>query len=216
MAVSETQESLTYAEPPPPPEDIDAYKEGFKYLLWFVKLESISMLGVCAFVLYMFLSYQPQDSYFAIGVQGNQEELVSLAEPNMNKAALLAWISAAATQVTTFGFTDYAEKFAAAQKNFSPDGWKSYQDALIKSGLLRNVNLYQQIITSIPINTPIIQAEGILEGQYRWIVSVTLVQTIRAGNKKVTRYLPVTMILVKMPTAQNPMGVGINTWVETA
>ncbi|MEZ0226002.1 MAG: DotI/IcmL/TraM family protein [Alphaproteobacteria bacterium] len=216
MAGPEPQQPLTYAEAPPPPEDIDAYKEGFKYLLWFVKLESLSMLGICAFVLYMFMSYQPQDSYFAIGVQGNQEQLVGLTEPNMNKAALLAWISAAATQVTTFGFTDYAEKFAQAQKNFSPDGWKSYQDALIASGLLKNVNLYQQIITSIPINTPIIQAEGILEGQYRWIVSVTLVQTIRAGNKKVTRYLPVTMILIKMPTAQNPMGVGINTWVEVS
>jgi intracellular multiplication protein IcmL len=215
MAETEPQAPLTYAEPPPPPEDIDAYRDGYKYLLWFVKLESLSMLAVCAFVLYMFISYTPQDTYFAIGVQGNQEQLVGLTEPNMNKAALLAWIAASATQVTTFGFTDYAEKFAAAQKNFSPDGWKSYQEALVRSGLLKNVGLYQQIITSIPITTPIIQAEGILEGQYRWIVSVTLVQTIRAGNKKVTRYLPVTMILVKMPTAQNPMGVGINTWVES-
>lgn len=216
MGSSEPQEPLSYAEAPPPPEDIDAYKEGFKYLLWFVKLESLSMLGAAAFILYFFISYQPQDTYFAIGVQGNQEELVGLRDPNLNKAALLAWVAAAATQVTTFGFTDYAEKFEQAQKNFSPDGWKSYQAALVKSGLLKNVSLYQQIITSIPISTPIIQAEGILEGEYRWIISVTLVQTIRAGNKKVTRYLPVTMILVKMPTAQNPMGVGINTWVESA
>lgn len=214
MAGREPQEPLTYAEPPPPPEDVIAYRDGFKYLLWFVKLESLGMVAVAAFVLYMFISYQPQDTYFAIGVQGNEERLVGLTEPNMNRAALLAWVSATAMQVTTFGFTDYAEKFAKAQKNFSPEGWESYQAALIASGLLRNVNLYQQIITSIPISTPIIQAEGILEGQYRWIVSVTLVQTIRAGNKKVTRYVPITMILVKMPTAQNPMGIGVHTWVE--
>jgi hypothetical protein len=167
-------------------------------------------------VLYVFMNYQPQDSYFAIGVQGNQERLTDVKEPNVNRAALLAWVSAAATQATTFGFTDYEETFAKAQKNFSPDGWKSYQAALTGSGLLNTVVKYQQILSSIPISPPMIQAEGLLEGQYRWIVSVVLVQTTRAGTKRSTRYIPVTMILVKMPTRDNPMGVGINTWVEAS
>lgn len=195
-------------------EDIATYRDGFKYLLWFVKLETIAMLAGTVILLYTFINYIPQDSYFAVGVQGNREPLIPLAEPNMNKDALLAWVSAAATQVTTFGFDDYNQVFAAAQKNFSPEGWNSFQDALVASGLLKNVVGYQQLLTSIPISRPTILAEGLLEGQYRWIVSVVLVQTVRAGGEKKTRYLPVTMILVKMPTHDNPMGVGINTWIE--
>jgi hypothetical protein len=197
-----------------PEEDIYAYRDGFKYLLWLVKLESLAIVVATGIVLYVFMNYQPQDSYFAIGVQGNNERLFDVKEPNVNRAALLAWVAAAATQATTFGFTDYEEKFAASQKNFSPDGWKSFQTALTGSSLLKNVVQFQQILTSIPISPPMIQAEGLLEGQYRWIVSVVLVQTVRAGNKKATRYVPITMILVKMPTRENPMGVGINTWVE--
>jgi intracellular multiplication protein IcmL len=198
-----------------PEEDLYAYRDGFKYLLWFVKLESLAIVLATGIVLYVFMNYQPQDTYFAIGVQGNQERLLDVKEPNVNRAALLAWVAAAATQSTTFGFTDYQDTFAKAQKNFSPNGWKSYQEALTRSGLLQNVVKYQQILSSIPISPPMVQAEGLLEGEYRWIVSVVLVQTTRAGNKRATRYVPITMILVKMPTRDNPMGVGINTWVES-
>lgn len=214
MTATDQQEPQQAPDIPTPEEDIYAYRDGFKYLLWFVKLESVAMLVATGILLYVFINYQPQDSYFAIGVQGNNERLVDVKEPNVNRAALLAWVAAAATQASTFGFTDYEEKFAASQKNFSPDGWKSFQAALTGSGLLKNVVQFQQILTSIPISTPTIVAEGLLEGQYRWIVSVVLVQTVRAGNKKTTRYVPIMMILVKMPTRENPMGVGINTWVE--
>lgn len=214
MATTDEQKTPETADVITPEEDIYAYRDGFKYLLWFVKLESLAIVVATGIVLYIFMNYQPQDSYFAIGVQGNREQLVDVKEPNVNRAALLAWVAAAATQATTFGFTDYEEKFAASQKNFSPDGWKSFQTALMGSQLLKNVIKYQQILTSIPISPPMIQAEGLLEGEYRWIVSVVLVQTVRAGNKRTTRYVPITMILVKMPTRENPMGVGINTWVE--
>jgi intracellular multiplication protein IcmL len=214
MSDPDQQTALAPDPPPPPDEEISSYRDGFKYILWFVKLESFVVLVMTAVVLYTFINYRPQDGYYAIGVQGNEEKLVDVKEPNVNKAALLAWVSASATQATTFGFDNIEETFAKAQKNFSPDGWKSFHEALNRSGLLVNVVKYQQILTSIPISTPNIVAEGLLEGQYRWVVQVVLVQTVRAGTKKATRYVPVTMILVKMPTHENPMGVGINTWFE--
>ncbi len=216
MAAPEQQTATAKETPPPSDVEIQSYADGFKYILWFIKLESVAIVVMMVIVLYTFINYRPQDSYYAIGVQGNQEKLVDVKEPNVNKAALLAWIAAAATQATTFGFDNVDETFDKARKNFSPDGWKSFYDALTHSGLITNVVKYQQILTSIPITTPTILAEGLLEGQYRWVVQVVLVQTVRAGTKKQTRYVPVTMILVKMPTHDNPMGVGINTWVEAS
>jgi hypothetical protein len=212
-AASQEERSLAIATAMESDDEILSYRDGFRNLLWFVRIESIVMLGMAGFLLWWISNVVPQDRYFAVGVAGNSTQMVGLREPNMNKQALLAWVSAAATQVMTFGFTDLEESFEKSMKNFSPAGWKSFQEALTRTALLKNVVAYQQLVTAIPISTPQIEAEGILEGEYRWVVSVTLAVTTRAGAKRNTNYQRVMMILVKMPTAQNPMGIGINTWV---
>jgi hypothetical protein len=195
-------------------EDTSSYRDGFKAMLWLIKLETLVMLVMTGVVAYYISFVVPEDTYFAIGVQGNNEKLMGLKEPNLNHDALLAWVSSTATQVMTFGFDDIDERFALAKTRFSPDGWKSFQKAIIRAGILKDVVLYQQLITAIPISTPTIIAEGEYEGIYRWIVNVQIIETTRAGNKKLARKTGVSMILVKMPTLANPMGIGIHTWSE--
>lgn len=194
-------------------EDILSYRDGFRNLIWLVKIESLVMVLMAGFV-YWYLSHiVPYDTYFAIGAGGNKTMMVGLSEPNTNKQTLLAWVARAATQVMTFGFDDLDQRFALASENFSPEGWRSFQASVNAGEFLNNVKDFQQIITAIPISVPTIQAEGILEGEYRWVVQVNLAVTVRAGNVKTTTRQNVNLILVKMPTQQNPMGLGIRTWV---
>jgi hypothetical protein len=195
-----------------PDTEIMSYRDGFRNLIWFVKIESLLMVALSIFVYWYISNVVPHDSYFAVGVAGNKSRLVGLTEPNTNKQTLLAWVSRAATQVMTFGFDDLDERMAQSSQLFSPSGWESFNKAINAGEFLNNVRNFQQIITAIPISTPQIQAEGILEGEYRWVVQVPLAVTVRAGGQKNIYKQTVNLILVKMPTTQNPMGLGIRTW----
>lgn len=193
-------------------DELMSYKTGFRNLLWVVKLESFVIIGLLCAVYYMCDYVLPQDRFFAVSAAGTRQQMVGLREPNLNKAALISWLSAATTEIMTFNFLNYDEVFGKSKRYFTADGWESFSTALLKSGLLKSVTDYQQVVTSIPREQPTVVAEGVIEGQYRWVMNLTLVMTIRAGSKKSTKGFNVMVILVKEDTIENPMGVGIYQW----
>jgi intracellular multiplication protein IcmL len=193
-------------------DELMSYKTGFRNLLWVVKFESLLIVVLCCMVYYCVDFVLPQDRFFAVSAAGTRQQMVGLAEPNLNKAALISWLGAATTEIMTFNFLNYDEVFGKSKRYFSKDGWTSFSDALLKSGLLKSVTDYQQVITSIPRDQPTVVAEGIIEGQYRWVMNVNLIMTIRAGSKRSIKGYTVMVILVKEDTIDNPMGVGIYQW----
>lgn len=195
-------------------DELLSYKTGFRNLLWVVKVESFAIVALCCSLYYCVDNILPQDSYFAVSAAGTKQRMVGLEEPNLNKKAIISWLSGAATEIMTFNFLNYDEVFGKSKRFFSEDGWESFADALIRSGTLKNVTDYQQIVTAIPREEPTIIAEGVLEGQYRYVMSMTLIMTTRAGSKKNSKILPVMVIIVKQNTRENPMGIGIYQWMS--
>jgi intracellular multiplication protein IcmL len=193
-------------------DELMSYKTGFRNLLWVVRLESFLIVALTCFALYCVDNVLPQDRYFAVSAAGTRQQMTGLDAPNLNKPALTAWMAAATTEIMTFNFLNYDEVFGKSKRFFSKDGWTSFSDALLKSGILKAVTDYQQVITSIPREQPTVVAEGIIEGQYRWVMSVSLIMTIKAGSKKQSKGNQVMVILVKEDTIENPMGVGIYQW----
>ncbi|MEZ0260254.1 MAG: DotI/IcmL/TraM family protein [Alphaproteobacteria bacterium] len=193
-------------------DELMSYKTGFRNLLWVVKLESL-VIVILVCTIYYFVDYVlPQDRFFAVSAAGTRQQMVGLKEPNLNKNALVSWLGAATTEIMTFNFLNYDEVFGKSKRFFSKDGWESFSTALLKSGLLKSVTDYQQVITSIPREEPTVVAEGVIEGQYRWVMNVSLIMTTRAGSKKTTKGYGIMVILVKEDTIDNPMGVGIYQW----
>jgi intracellular multiplication protein IcmL len=193
-------------------DELMSYKTGFRNLLWVVKFESFVIVCLVCAVYYCVDFVLPQDRFFAVSAAGTRQQMVGLPEPNLNKAALISWLSAATTEIMTFNFLNYDEVFGKSKRYFSKDGWDSFATALLRSGLLKSVTDYQQVITSIPREAPTVVAEGVIEGQYRWVMSITIIMTIKAGSKRQTKYNQVMVILVKEDTIENPMGVGIYQW----
>lgn len=195
-------------------DELMSYKAGFRNLMWVVKFESLLIVIFCCMLYYCVDNILPEDSYFAVSAAGTKQRMVGLEEPNLNKQALISWMGAAATEIMTFNFLNYDEVFGKSKRFFSDDGWESFSTALLKSGLLKSATDYQQVITSIPVSQPTIVAEGLIEGQYRWVMNVSLIMTIRAGSKKISKINNIMVILVKEKTAKNPMGVGIYQWLS--
>ncbi len=155
-----------------------------------------------------------QDGYYAVSSKSNPRRLVGLPTPYLNRAAVETWAAMAVTSVMTFGFNDIDERFAENRSFFTSDGWRSFNEAMSIGGFRDSVTNNQQIVTSIVMSTPAIVWYGNNMGRFVWIVEAPIAMTIRAGGKAVTRNATVRLTLVRLPTAENPMGIGIDNWMS--
>lgn len=194
-------------------EDMASYRDGFKNLMIMVKLLGLLMVAGTGFVYYYISNFIPQDSYYAVSPGGTQRRLVGLSLPNVNRDAILRWAAAAATEVMTFGFHDIDERMSRARRLFSDEGWRSFSEGLLRARMLKAMLANQHIMTAIPTATPSILAEGIFNGDYSWIIEVPTILTVRAGSETRIIRTRLRLVIIRLPTQSNPMGIGIKTFL---
>ncbi len=192
------------------------YRDGFRNMIRIVILQAIIILGlIFALTVYMTTS-KPADRYFATTADGRIMQLVPMDKPNMSTAALMSWVAQAATEVMTFGYHDYQRRLQQASRNFTQAGWASFSDALQKSRILESVQALQQVVSAQPAAAPVLLQQGVLNGKYRWIVQMPLVVSYRAGQNSRTDRLTLNLVVERVPSLENPSGVGIVQWVAVS
>lgn len=194
-------------------DDMSSYRDGFNNLMMLIKVLGVVMVLGTGFVYYYISTFIPQDSYYAESPGGAKRRMVGLPLPNINRDAILRWASAATTEVMTFGFHDIDERMTRARRLFSDEGWRSFSEALGKARMLKAMISQQHIMTAIPVSPPQILAEGIFNGDYSWIIEVPTILTVRAGSETRTLRSRLRLIIIRLPTAANPMGIGIKTFI---
>lgn len=188
------------------------YRDGYKALTRLIWLLTFVMVAGGGFLAYYLDTYIRQDRYIAVTESGQTMQMTGLLEPNINTEFLAQWAALAASDVMTFGFNDIDARFAVSRKYFTAEGWDSFREAMAKSGFLRDITTYQQIVTAIPTTPPIEKMSGMDAGKFTWVMEVPLAVTIRAGGQVARRSARVTMYIVRVPTSENPTGIGIRLW----
>ena len=190
----------------------DYYRDGAHILMFIVKFEAIVM-AVLTIALSIYLcTRHNKDNYLAETVEGRVMPMISWDHPNMGRPALSDWAAKAASDIMTVGFNDVEVRFAQSRKNFTAEGWESFRKAMILSKLPEDVEKTQQIATAVPRSPPTLSMEGLINGKYSWVIDVPLLITFRAGSDIKPTPKRVHMVIEKMPTAENPNGVGISEW----
>lgn len=190
----------------------NTYRSGVRFLRILVLLQACIVIFLLGVLIYNLQYGEPQDGYYAVSSKSNPRRLIGLQTPYLNRTAVETWAATAVTSVMTFGFNDIEEKFAENRKFFTVDGWRSFNTAMDAGGFRDIIINNQQIVTSIVMSTPVIVWYGNNMGRFVWIVQAPIAMTIRAGGKSVTRNVTVRLTLVRLPTAENPMGIGIDNW----
>lgn len=189
------------------------YKSKDKNMMRVVIIQVLAIFGLVATFLTYVNTVKPHDIYFATTPDGRKVELVPLNQPNMQPAALLSWTAQAATEIMTFGFSRYRDSFQKSSRHFTPSGWENFLNALKKARIIEGVEASQQIVTAIPKSAPVITAEGLQDGVYQWMIQLTLLVTYQSGAEKKTTTMTVYLTVVRVPTTDNPNGVGISQWI---
>ncbi|MEZ0260008.1 MAG: DotI/IcmL/TraM family protein [Alphaproteobacteria bacterium] len=148
-----------------------------------------------------------------------------LSQLGMDKKDLILWTEIAASETMTFSFLDYIEAFERVKgKYFTEDGFKTFSEYLLKSGLLNGVINYQQLVTSFARSSPenvrgkenlpetSIVAPHESNGRYTADMEITLIITVRAGSKKITKWLKLLLTVQRVSPEENANGIAIIDW----
>lgn len=191
------------------------YRDGFRNMMHIALAEAAIIVGlILAFVSYMNAS-KPQDHYFATTADGRIMQLVPLEQPNMQPSQLMSWVAQAATEVMTFGFHDYQRRLQSSSRHFTRHGWETFTSALQKSRIIESVEASQQVVTAQPRSAPILVQQGVFNGRWRWVVDLPLNVTYQSGASSRSDNLNVRIIIDRVPSLENPSGVGIEQWIAT-
>lgn len=196
------------------PNRAESYRTGYRRLLWLVYVLTFAILGLIALLVFVIITRAPQDRYFAQTSEGATMRLVGLDRPNMNEQTMFDWAAEATSQILTFGFNDYNAKLNAVHNRFTEDGWASFAPTLYKSKFFQGVISEQQIVTSVPKAPPRLFSEGLVAGQYSWIIEIPMLLTVRSGSISRTLDQTVRIVIVRVPTDLNPSGIAIDRWIS--
>lgn len=189
------------------------YRDGYRNALRIAVVQSVAIIGLILAMFFVVHVHQPENRYFATTEDGRLIPMVSLTQPNLSNPALMSWVAQAATEVMTFGFNDYRRRLQEASRNFTRRGWESFTGALQAARIIESIETNSQVITAAPRGAPVLQSEGVVNGQYQWIVQIPMVLSYQSGSKTRSDNWIVTLVVVRVPRLESPNGVGIAQWI---
>lgn len=192
------------------------YRDGYRKALRIAVVQSFIILALIGAMFFVIHVHQPENRFFATTEDGRLIPMVPLNQPNLSNPALLSWVAQASTEVMTFGFNDYRRRLQEASRNFTSRGWESFTAALQKSRIIESIEANSQVITAAPRGAPVIQQEGLVNGQYQWVVQIPMILTYQSGSRTRSDNLMVTLVVVRVPRLESPNGVGIAQWIAVS
>jgi intracellular multiplication protein IcmL len=190
------------------------YRDNYRRLvgsLMFLLLIVVVLVGV---VFYQIIN-RPEPKYFATTVDGRIMPLFSLSEPMLSPGELLHWSHRAAIEAYTYNFVSYRDAMQRLQNQFTPKGWRYYEDALRTARTLEMVIAKKLVVSAVATGTPVILDRAVINGRYSWKVQIPLLVTYQSPNEQTQQPMIVTMIISRVPTVDMPKGIAIVSFVSS-
>ena len=99
------------------------------------------------------------------------------------------------------------------QNNFTPDGWKYFEEALKGARTLETVLAKKLVVSAVATGAPVILEQGVINGRYAWKVQMPLLVTYQSPNEQTQQPIVVTMVVSRVPTVNTPRGIAIVSFV---
>jgi len=189
------------------------YRDGYRLALRVAVIQSVIIVGLIGAMFFVIKVHQPENRYFATTEDGRLIPMVALTQPNLSNPALMSWVAQAATEVMTFGFSDYRRRLQESSRNFTRRGWESFTTALQQARIIDSIEANSQVVSAAPRGAPVLQREGVVNGQYQWVVQLPMVLSFQSGATTRSAKWMVTIVVVRVPRLESPNGVGIAQWI---
>lgn len=190
------------------------YRDNYRRLvlsLMFLLFIIIFLAGVVFYQIYN----RPEPKYFATTTDGRIMQLFPLSEAMLSPSELLQWTHRAAIAAYTYNFVNYRDAMQQLQNQFTPAGWKYYENALKISRTLEMVIAKKLVVSAVATGTPVILDQAVVNGIYAWKVQIPLLVTYQSPNEQTQQSMIITIIVSRVPTVDMPKGIAIVSFVSS-
>ncbi len=192
------------------------YRDGFRNMIRIVILQAVVIVALLLALSLYITTSKPLDRYFATTADGRILQMIPLDRANMNPSALMSWATQSVAETMTFGYHDYQRRLQQSSRHFTRRGWESFASALQRAKIIESVTANQQVVTAEPRAAPTIENQGVFNGKYRWLLRLPLRVTYKAGSQTRVDNLNIALVVERVPSLENPAGVGIEQWVAVS
>jgi intracellular multiplication protein IcmL len=190
------------------PKENIFYRDYYHYFIIFLMVLIIVVICSVGFLLYE-LSHQRLPEFSAIQPKGQTLALQPYLEPNLLPDTIIRFASKAAVAAYSFDFVNYKEDLQLARPFFTDTGWQGYLNAA--QGLINTIVSSQLFVYGIVSGTPVIANQGVLPGSgFTWRIQIPFLVTYETATGPVNRNYFIIVRVVRVPTSQNPQGIGID------
>lgn len=184
------------------------YRDNYHYFFYVMMLLIFLLLIAVGIVLYQ-ISNRPLPSFQAKQSDGKTMQLISFDEPNLLPDTIIRFASKASITALSFDFLNYDKQIGAARPSFTSGGWDVFQSSI--SSLVSRVVSDQLFLNGVVAAPPVISNQGPLPDKgYVWRVQVPFLETYQSANTSVVRKYYVVITIARVPTSDNPQGIGID------
>jgi intracellular multiplication protein IcmL len=188
------------------------YRDNYRKVLLALLFMILLVMGE-AITIYWQITNRPSPKYFATGADGRITPLYALDQPNLATQAVLQWANTAAVSCYTYNFVNYREALQNSSKYFTSNGWSQFMNAVESSNNLDAVKAKKLVVSAVAAGAPIILQQGVISGRFAWKVQLPLLVSYLSASQQIQQSLLVTMLISRIPTLNNPEGIGIDQFV---
>jgi hypothetical protein len=189
------------------------YRDGFRVLIVLVAM-LVPMFGLSMFWNFHLLSSAPDPKYFAVDPAGRLVQAVPVNMPYVNDNQLLSFVSEGITAAYALDARNYRLQIQENSKYFTEAGQEKYIGSF--QPLLKLITDETAIVTATPKSAPIVTSRMIgADGVFLWTIQMPINVSILSFGKTSIKGLLVTVTVVRVPLANNPRGVAIDSFVAT-
>lgn len=172
------------------------------------------MFAAAAALLLAYQIYKPKPHFYAKSYTNAITPLTPLYQPNVSPRALLNWASLAATAAYTMDYVGYQKSLENLAPFFTKAGYDNFITAITSANIINDLTYKKLMMSAVPIGTPTIVNEGVVFGEYTWIIQVPIAIKYQTASEESTQLKAVSMIVSRVSPDIAPRGIGIKSFQD--
>lgn len=147
----------------------------------------------------------------ASGVQPNTVKPIPVTLPIAHQSFqnVTNWLTDALVEIYSFDFLNYNRRVQEADKYFTDNGYTKYLNALEVSNIKTSVIDKKLIITTVPLNNPILVNSGNIDGVDFWRFKVPVLINFTGGDKPLSTKSIIDVYVQQVPAYVSHKGIAI-------
>jgi intracellular multiplication protein IcmL len=158
--------------------------------------------------------YKPKPYFYAKSYTGTLTPLTAHYTPNVSPKALLNWASLAATAAYSMDYVGYQKSLENLAPFFTKIGFNNFITAITDANVINDLTAKKLMISAVPIGVPTIVNEGIVFGEYTWIIQLPIAIKYQTASEESTQLKAVSLTVSRVSPDIAPRGIGIKSFQD--